>query len=246
MGERIILKNIEKTFKIGFRKKRGFLGKCLIFFSGKESKKIIYALRNISFYVKSGEILGLIGKNGSGKSTLLRIIAGIYKQDKGKVKVNGKIISLINLRVGLKDRLSMRDNIFLVGSLFGLGQKSIRKKFDSIVRFSELESFVNTKLYQFSEGMKQRFAFSIAIYSNPDILLLDEVFEVGDQEFRLKSAEKIRELAEKGVSVIFVSHELWMIEKYCDRVIWIRKGKVKKQGKARGIIKEYKKDIGNV
>ena len=192
---RIIVKNISKKFKIGFKKKQSALARFVSLFSGKEPKKIIQALKDVSFKAKKGEIVGIIGKNGSGKSTLLRIIAGIYNKDKGEIITNGKIISVINLKVGLQPRLTMRDNIFLTSSLFDLSQNDIKQRFNSIVEFAELENFVNTKIYQFSEGMKQRLAFSIAIYCNPEILLLDEVFEVGDEKFRKKSANEIKELA---------------------------------------------------
>ncbi len=238
--KRIILKEIEKSFKIGFRKKQSFLERILNLISGKESKKVLRVLNNVSLEVKKGEILGIIGENGSGKSTLLRIIAGIYRHDGGSLFVKGNLISLINLNVGLKERLSMKDNIFLVGSLLGLSQKTIKKEFNSIVKFAGLEEFVNTKIYQFSEGMKERLDFSIAIHCNPDILLLDEVFAVGDEDFRLRSAEKIKELSKKGVSVVFVSHELWMIEKYCGRVVWMEGGKIIKEGDVEKIVKEYR------
>ena len=239
--KKIIVENLSKKFKIGFKKNRSTLARIAGFFSGKEPKRILKALNNVSFEVLEGEVVGIIGKNGSGKSTLLRILAEIYPVYSGKVRVNGKIIPLINLNAGLQLRLTMKENIFLLGSLFGLGQKTIKKRFSSIVEFAGLEEFVNTKIYQFSEGMKERLAFSIAIHCNLDVLLLDEIFAVGDEEFRIRSAEKIKELAKKGVSVVFVSHELWMIEKYCDRVIWMERGEIVKEGSARDIIKEYKK-----
>lgn len=237
---RIIVKDVSKKFKIGFKKNQGALARFISFFSGKEPRKIIWALKHVSFKAKAGEIIGIIGENGSGKSTLLRIIAGIYDKDDGVVKINGKLISLINLKVGPKERLTTRDNIYLCCSLFDLGKKEIKKKFNSIVEFAELENFVNTKIYQFSEGMKQRLAFSIAIHCNPDILLLDEVFEVGDENFKIKSADKIKELVSKGAMVLLVSHELWMIEKYCDRVIWFDKGRIIKEGRSEEVIEEYK------
>jgi len=239
--ERVVVQNLSKKFKIGFKKRQSSLAKIISFFSGKEPKKIIWALRDISFKARAGEIIGIIGENGSGKSTLLRIIAGIYDKDEGKINVNGKIISLINLNIGLQPRLTMRDNIYLCCSLFGLSQKTIKQRFSSIVEFSELENFVNTKIYQFSEGMKQRLAFSIAIHCKSEILLLDEVFEVGDENFKIKSAEKIKEFIKKGASVLLVSHDLQMIEKYCDRAIWLDKGKIVKKGKTREVVKVYRK-----
>jgi ABC-type polysaccharide/polyol phosphate transport system ATPase subunit len=239
--KKIIVENISKKFKIGFKKHQSALERVIDLFSGKEPKRTIQALKDISFIVKKGEIVGIIGENGSGKSTLLRTIAGIYQQDEGRILTNGKVISLINLRIGLQDRLTMKDNIFLVSSFFGLSYKEIKEKYNLIVGFAELDSFVNTKIYQFSEGMKQRLAFSIAIHCNPEILLLDEVFEVGDESFRKKSGDKIKEFVKGGGSVILVSHHLNIVEKYCGKVIWLEKGKIKKEGKTKKIIKEYEK-----
>lgn len=240
MENRIIVKNISKKFKIGFKKHQSALARFVLVFSGKEPKKIIQALKDVSFRVKKGEIVGIIGENGSGKSTLLRIIAGIYKQGKGEVNVNGKIISVINLRAGFQPRLTMKDNVFLVCSFFGLSKKEIKQKFNSIVEFAKLKNFINTKIYQFSEGMKSRIAFSIAVHCNPEVLLLDEVFEVGDENFRKKSVDKIRDLVNEGVTALLVSHDLYMIEKYCERVIWLDKGKIVKKGKTKEIVREYK------
>ncbi|MDD4996288.1 MAG: ATP-binding cassette domain-containing protein, partial [Patescibacteria group bacterium] len=154
--KRIIVENLSKKFKIGFEKNRGILARFISLFSGKETKKNIQVLDNISFYVNAGEIVGIIGKNGSGKSTLLRIIAGIYDKEKGRINTQGKIISLINLNNGLKERLTLRDNIYLYSLLLGLSLKEIKEKINSIIEFSDLKDFVNTKIYQFSDGMKQR------------------------------------------------------------------------------------------
>lgn len=241
MMNRIILKNISKKFKIGHNKNKEFLGSLLSFASNRKSRREIVVLNNISLDLGYGEILGIMGNNGSGKSTLLRIIAGIFSMDAGSIEINGRIVSLINLRVGLKDRLTMKDNIFLMGSLIGMSYKEIEDSFNSIVEFCELEEFVNAKIYQFSAGMGQRLVFSIAIHSKPDILLLDEVFEIGDENFRKKSANKIKQMvSENNISVLLVSHDLDIIEKYCDRVIWIDKGQIFKQGNLDEIIKLYK------
>jgi len=165
----------------------------------------------------------------------------VYQPDCGNVFTRGKIISLINLNIGMQERLTMKDNIYLVSSLFGISREIIKKRFDLIVKFADLEEFVNTKLYQFSNGMLQRLAFSIAIHSNPKILLLDEVFAVGDEDFRKKSAERIQELVKGGASVILVSHELWMIEKYCGRVIWMKDGRIYREDGV-GVLEEYRNE----
>lgn len=236
---RISIQNIHKKFKIGFKKRQGILARIILLFTGKEQKKEIKILNDISLEIESGEIIGIIGNNGSGKSTLLRLIAGIYTPDSGDIKINGKIISIINLGTALKERLTMKENIFLVGSLFGMNQKEIKERFDSIVNFSELNDFIYTKIYQFSAGMIQRLAFSIAIYSNPEILLLDEVFEVGDENFKKKSAEKIKKMSKEKISVVFVTHDLDMIKRQCSKVVWIADGKIKMIGEPDKIIKHY-------
>jgi len=222
--EKVIVTNITKSFRIGFTKKYSTLARLLSFLSTREPKKKLEVLKGVSLTVYSGEILGIIGDNGSGKSTLLRIIAGIYHEDDGSVVLNGKVVSLINLGVGLKDRLTMRENIVLVYSLFGMSGKDLAKNFDTIVEFAGLRQFVDTKIYQFSSGMIQRLAFAIAIHANPEILILDEVFEVGDQDFRKKSSDKIKEMAAQGVAVIVVSHELDQIKKNCTRVVTMKNG----------------------
>jgi ABC-type polysaccharide/polyol phosphate transport system ATPase subunit len=224
--ERIIATKISKKFKIGFKKHQSFLARLISLFSGKEPQKEIWALKDVSFSINNGEIVGIVGPNGSGKSTLLRIISGIYKPEKGEVRTNGKIISLINLDVGLQSRLTMKDNIFLCCSLFDLGREDIKDRLESIAQFAELENFIDTKIYQFSNGMLQRLAFSIAIHCNPEILILDEVFEVGDESFRKKSAKKIKELVKKGASVLLVTHNPYFVRKYCKRVIKLESGKI--------------------
>lgn len=237
--KRIIVKNVSKQFRIGFKKQQSTLARLFLLFSGKEQKKTIEAIKNISFEVNSGEVLGIIGSNGSGKSTLLRIIAGIYKQNSGEISLNGRVASFIGLCGALKQRLTMRENIFLVGSFFRMSQKEIKHKFDSIVKFSELQDFTNTKIYQFSEGMKTRLAFSIAAHCNPEILLLDEVFEVGDEEFRKKSGRKIRDMIKSGASAILVSHSMDNIEKNCSRTILLRHGEIAEFGESKKVIAKY-------
>ncbi len=218
---RIIVEGVSKKFRIDIPKNFSFLGRLRRIFNTKSSMETIEVLDKMTFRIDAGEIVGVIGSNGSGKSTLLRIIAGIYKPDSGSVMVNGRVISLINLIVGLQERLTMKDNIYLVGSLFGMGHNQIKAKFDVIVSFSGLENFVNEKVYKFSNGMLQRLVFSIAVHASPDILLLDEVFEVGDENFKERSGKKIVEIAQGGGGVVLVSHDMNLIKKYCNRVIAI-------------------------
>lgn len=235
------VKNVSKVFKIGSLKNQGALSRLLSLISGKERREKITVLKNISFKARSGECIGLIGSNGAGKSTLMRILAGIFPKSGGRIKVKGNIVPIIGLGSGFQIRLTMKDNIYLVGSLFNMSRKDIRDNFDSIVSFAELEDYINTKLFQFSEGMRQRLAFSIAIHSKPEILLLDEVFEVGDSGFRKKSSEKIKELVNGGALVVLVSHELWMIEKHCDRSLWLMDGRIHRDGETTKILDEYRR-----
>jgi len=237
--QRILVEKITKEFRIGFKKKQNALSRLFGMVSGRIPTKRLVALDGVSLSVGPGETVGIIGSNGSGKSTLLRLIAGIYKKTRGKIRTRGKIISLINLSIGLKPRLTMKDNVYLIGSLFGMGRKDIKKRFNDIVRFAELNPYVNTKISQFSNGMRHRLVFSIAVNARPDILLLDEVFEVGDERFKKKSAGKIKEMVRNGASVILVSHEMWMIEKYCSRAIWIDKGNIKKHGDPKSVVRKY-------
>lgn len=241
--DRIVLKNITKKFNITGKKNQGFLANMISAFSSFREKNTVDVLRDVSLTVASGEILGVIGDNGNGKSTLLRVIAGIYQPDEGVVVIRGKIISLINLLVGLKDRLTMRENIFLMGSLFGMSQEEIKNKLEEIVTFSGFTDFINTKIYQFSNGMMQRLVFSIAVHANPDILLLDEVFEVGDEDFKEKSANKIKEIVEHGSCVILVSHDMEMINKYCDRVALMQRGRLITVGNPQEVTEKYAKSF---
>ncbi len=239
--ERIILDNVSKKFWIGVKKNQNSLQQIISLISGREPKKNFFALKEVSFSVHEKEIVGIIGKNGSGKSTLMRIISRIYKKDSGKIFSRGKILPMIGLYLALKPRLTMKDNIFLTGLLVGMSRNEIKMKYKSIVEYAGLGNFEDTKIYQFSEGMKQRLAFSIAIHTDSDIYLLDEVFEVGDEDFKKKSAETLRKKAEKGVSIIFVTHDLEMIKKYCNKVIWLEKGKIKKIG-GKEVVEEYGKE----
>lgn len=242
---RIELINISKKFNLNFAKSKNALE---IFIKNKAKKDEFWALKNISFQAKAGENIGIIGKNGSGKSTLLRIIARIYVPNKGLIKTNGEIVYLTGFGQGLNQKLTMKENIYLVGSIMGLSQKDIKKRFNEIVDFSELKDYINIKLYKFSSGMVSRLGSSIGIFclyhKNPDILLFDEVLGVGaDIDYQNKALKKIEELIKGGSTVILASHDLESIEKYCHRVLWLEKGIIKKSGKPEEITSQYLKEI---
>ncbi len=237
--KRIIVKNVSKEFKIGSLKRKSALARFTSLFTGKEPQETLWALKDISLRAQSGEILGIIGKNGSGKSTLLRIIAEIYHETSGTVQTNGKITSLVNLQDGLYPQLLMRDNIHFLCAILGMSYKEIKLKFNPIIEFAELQGHINTKIHQCSEGMKQRLVFSIAVHSNPEILLLDEIFEAGDAAFQLKSANKIKELVKNGTAVMLISHDLNLVQKHCTRVIWVEDGTTKAEGAPDEVTKRY-------
>lgn len=241
--QRIKVENICKSFDVDFKKDGRTLPR-LISFIKKLPKNKFDVLKNVSFTADEGELLGIIGPNGSGKSTLLRIIAGIYTKDSGSVQTVGKMIYLSGFGQALSPKLSMKDNIFLIGAVMGLNPKDIRNKLDDIVELSGLKNFLNMKVYQFSSGMVSRLNFSIGIHClkhhNPDILLLDEVFgSGGDIDFQTKSAKKMEEFVKGGATIILVSHKLDLIKKYCKRAIFLNKGEVVEIGPPEKIISTY-------
>jgi len=241
---KIFIDRVSKQFNIGFKKNDNALARALSWLSGKESHKLLPVLKDISLTASDGENIGLIGRNGSGKSTLLRLIAGIYQIDAGSLVTKGEIIYLNGFGFGLRDRLTMRENIYLVGLLMGASRKEIDDRFQEIVEFSELGNFVDTKVYQFSSGMLSRLRFSITFHclkhKKADIILLDEVFSAGgDLAFQNKALLKMEDFFRSGATVILVSHNLNLIERYCHRAILLEKGKILHDGEPPAVIKTY-------
>jgi len=245
MTKSIKVINLSKKFNIGFKKDQGALARVVSFISGRETKKELKVFSGISFDVSAGQVLGVIGRNGSGKTTLLRIIAGIYEPDGGKIITAGKVDYLSGFAGGLSPKLTMEENIYLIGSVLGLSHKDVNMKINEIVEFSGLKKFLYTKVYQFSSGMVARLAFSSTIfcldYTKPDILLLDEVFGIGaDIDFEDKAIKKIGELIKCGSTVVLASHNLKIIEDYCDKAFIIGNGKIVKEGQPASIVAFYK------
>lgn len=202
-----------------------------------------WALKNISFNIKKGETLGIIGLNGSGKSTLLKIIAGVMKPTKGNVNVKGSIAPLIELGAGFDFDLSARENVYLNGAILGYNSSQIKAKFNQIIDFSELWDFVDVPIKNFSSGMIARLGFSIATISNPDILIVDEILGVGDFKFRQKCETRINEIISSGATVILVSHSIEQIKRMCNRVAWLNKGELINVGNTDDICKQYQKTV---
>lgn len=234
----ISIKNVRKTFRIKDRKSNSIRAFIFNFFKANRARHII-ALDNINFEVYKGEILGVIGKNGSGKSTLLKIISEVYPPDKGGiVNINGNFHKL-SLGTGFDLELTTRENIYLNASLSGLSFKKIGQIFQSIIDFSELNEFVDTKVKYFSDGMLSRLAFSIAINVDADIYLMDEFGVVGDLGFRNKSEKIFKESFKQGKTIIFISHELDKIRTFCNRVILLKDGKQIMIGPTDEVLKTY-------
>jgi ABC-type polysaccharide/polyol phosphate transport system ATPase subunit len=199
------------------------------------------ALRNVTFTVEAGEFFGVAGPNGSGKSTLLRILAGIYVPDAGVVHVNGLLSPFIELGVGFNLELNARDNIRINSTLAGLSKRQIDQRFEQILEFSELERFVDQKLKNYSSGMLVRLAYAIAIQLPFDVLLLDEVLAVGDESFQEKCFATFESFKDEGKTVVFVSHSLELIERFCDRALLLRDGIVQAFGSPAEVIDVYRK-----
>lgn len=199
-----------------------------------------YALKDVSFSMNRGESIGLIGLNGSGKSTLLKTIAGVLKPYKGSVNVFGSIAPLIELGAGFDIDLTAEENVYLNGALLGYNHDEMEQYYDDIVEFSELGPFMSTPIKNFSSGMLARLGFSVATIGKPDLLIVDEALSVGDAKFQKKCEERIQDIMSRGTSLLYVSHAISQVERICERVIWIENGQIKKDGKAKDIIPEYK------
>lgn len=234
----IVVKNVSKRFVIPHEKISTLKGAFVSFFK-KKDYEVFDALKDVSFEVKKGEFFGIIGRNGSGKSTLLKILAGIYVPNKGSVKIHGHISPFLELGIGFNPELSGRDNIYLNGTVLGLTKKQIDEKFNDIVAFSELERFIDQKLKNYSSGMSVRLAFSVAIHANRDILLMDEVLAVGDSNFQSKCLREFIKYKEQGKTVVLVSHDITTIQRYCDRALLLRNGKIEKIGSSEEVGNEY-------
>ena len=198
------------------------------------------ALRDVSFDVYHGDVLGIIGRNGAGKSTILKIISGIMKPTKGTLIRNGNIVPMLELGSGFDYDLSGRENVFLNGAILGYDKKYLLSKFDDILEFSELKDFIDVPLRNYSSGMVMRLAFSIAAMVEPEILIVDEILAVGDETFQKKSRARMAELMSGGTTVLFVSHDLNQIRELCNRVIWLDGGTIRMQGSTDEVCNAYR------
>ena len=208
-------------------------------FRGRGWSEPFYALRDVTFSVRCGETLGIIGRNGSGKSTILKLIAGVMAPSEGEVRVAGRVSPLIELGAGFHPDLTGRENIDLNASILGMSGKEIRERFDEIVHFAELWDFVDTPVKRYSSGMYMRLGFSVAIHSNPQILLVDEVLSVGDSAFQEKCLGKMHDFQKQGTTIVLVSHSMDLVRKFCGRVLLMEGGHLVSDGSPEEIIGRY-------
>ncbi|MCH5273234.1 MAG: ABC transporter ATP-binding protein [Lachnospiraceae bacterium] len=203
--------------------------------------KEFWALRNVSFDVKQGERVAILGLNGAGKSTLLKVIAGVLKATEGKVERSGVLVPLLELGAGFDPQYTGAENIYLYGAMLGYQKPFLKEKFDEIVKFSELGDFIHVPLKNYSSGMRARLGFSIATLVEPDILILDEVLSVGDVKFRKKSENRIKEMFDKGTTVLFVSHNMQQVRSLCTRAIWLEGGTLIEDGPIDVVTEHFEK-----
>ena len=252
------VKNISKRYRIGLRENLPdtFIGslsgwvkspfsnfrrlqKLSHFSDENDTDDIIWAVKNISFEVRKGEVLGIIGKNGAGKSTLLKILCRITEPTSGKASMFGRVASLLEVGTGFHPELTGRENVFLNGTFLGMSKYEINQKFDEIVDFSGVEKFIDTPVKRYSSGMRVRLAFAVAAHLEPEILLIDEVLAVGDVEFQNKCLGKMKDVTEAGRTILFVSHNMEAVKSLCSRSIYIDKGKIKNIGNTIEIVNNY-------
>jgi lipopolysaccharide transport system ATP-binding protein len=205
----------------------------------RPGRKDVWALKDVNLQVSKGETLGIIGPNGAGKSTILKLIARVFEPTSGEIFAHGKVASLLELGAGFHPDLTGRENIFLYGSILGFSRRAMARRFDDIVDFSGIGSVIDVPIKRYSSGMYLRLAFSVAIHVEPDILLVDEVFAVGDQVYQKQCLRRIRELQNQGVTILFVSHSMQTVKQMCSRAVWLAKGQVAAQGRPEQIIERY-------
>lgn len=233
----IEIKDVSKSFKI-YHDKATTLKERLLFLRSSKAD-VFWALKDINLTIKSGKTVGLIGHNGSGKSTLLKLITKIIYPTTGEIITHGRVSSLLELGAGFHPDFTGRENIYINASIFGLSRREIDSKLESIIEFSELRDFIDSPIRTYSSGMYTRLAFSVAVHVSPDILLIDEILAVGDINFQKKCIAKIKEFKKKGVTMVFVSHNMNDVLEICDSVVWLDKGRMIEYGDTEAIAEKY-------
>jgi lipopolysaccharide transport system ATP-binding protein len=236
---RIVVDRVSRVFRVYPKSQRTL--KDVFVSRGRTAAREVQALRDVSLAVEPGDAVGLVGRNGSGKTTLLRLVSGIIKPTSGRVEATGRIASLLELGAGFHPDFTGRENVYLNGSIHGLSRAKVREVMDEIVAFAELEKFIDLPVRTYSSGMYMRLGFSVAAHIQSDVLLLDEVFAVGDEQFQRKCFGKIAEFKRRGGTILFVSHDAQAVERLCDRAVLLRQGEVAFDGSTRDAIAAYRR-----
>lgn len=232
---------VGKRYRIG---EAGFLGRLLRRTGTQDGPRDLWALRDVSFAVPRGEVLGIIGPNGAGKSTILKLLAGVTMPDTGEIRIAGRIAPLIELGAGFHPELSGRENVYLNGALLGLTRSEIDARYDEIVEFAELDQFMDTPVKHYSSGMFVRLGFALAVHTDPDILLIDEVLSVGDERFQRKCLRKFMQFRKEGKTIVVVSHDLGLVSGICSSILLLARGEVVALGEVEGAIGRYLQMVG--
>ncbi len=242
----VTVEHVSKSFKLPTESTQSLRTALVNRFKGIKGYKEQHVLRDINFEVEKGDFYGIVGRNGSGKSTLLKIISQIYVPEKGKVTIDGKLVSFIELGVGFNPELTGRENVYMNGAMLGFSTDEVDAMYDDIVEFAELEEFMNQKLKNYSSGMQVRLAFSVAIKAQGDILILDEVLAVGDEAFQRKCNDYFKERMKSGKTTILVTHDMGAVKKYCNKAVLIEDGLVKAIGDPDDVANQYSLDNATV
>jgi lipopolysaccharide transport system ATP-binding protein len=235
----IVLERVGKLFRRRADRRPTLSETVLHGWRRRSSPQQFWALRGVSFRLAPGRTLGVIGRNGAGKSTLLRLVGGIGRPSEGRLETHGRIRALLDLGSSFHPDLTGRENVLLAGVIAGLTRRDVRTRFDSIVAFSELEAFIDNPVRTFSSGMLMRLAFAVAVHTDPEILLVDEVLAVGDLGFQYKCLERIAEFKQRGCAILLVSHDMATIERLCDDVLWLRRGRLEACGDPKAVVERY-------
>ncbi len=235
----IVVDHVDMNFRLNKNKTTSLKEWTITLLQKNLSYEDFFALKDVSFTVPRGEVLGLIGTNGSGKSTLLKVISGIYNPTGGSVRADGRISPMVELGSGFDMELSGRENVFLNGAIMGYDEWFLKDRYEDILQFSELQNFIEQPIKTYSSGMLMRLAFSVATIVEPDILIVDEILAVGDEKFQAKSLERMHQLMTGGATVIMVSHNLKQIRNLCSRVIWLDHGQLRMDGDTQDVCDAY-------
>ena len=239
----IEVEDLWKKFKIPHERKNTVLdtiASTLSLFGGRRSTfEEFWALKNVTFDVAKGGSIGIIGENGSGKTTLLRIIARVMRPDQGRISVNGRIAPMLELGLGFHPELTVKENVVVFGTIMGLKREKLRKQIESIVEFAELKRFEDAPLNTLSSGMQMRLAFSVAVETDAEIILVDEALAVGDMEFQRKCLGRFKEFKKQGRTIVLVSHDMNLVTEFCDNALFLSRGEIVASGNTKDVVKEY-------